>query len=261
MYVVSSPKYIHSTTTYTAIQTTLSSSSYSAAPNYPLTTQPSSSSSPSSYVTPALSSRVATAAQTDPILANLLNAVINRTATAEQVKRLGVLVRQLEGVPELEPSNAPLAPSPTAPAPFRPISPKPFDIILEFHEKPSDKWILPRGIVFCERVGVAEEVWARYADVIITTTMTPSSPLADPSGEHAPDVSTPEVVSFRFSKVSQPLWGLLLSWAGGSQKMEENKAKLSEMVSTSLICRSAIPLTIITAESECASMLPPASSS
>ncbi|PIL31798.1 hypothetical protein GSI_06502 [Ganoderma sinense ZZ0214-1] len=170
------------------------SPSYFTAPTYPQPSQSSPSSSSSSYVTPALSSRVATAAQTDPILANLLSAVISRTATAEQVKRLGVLVRQLEGIPELGPLNGPPAPSPSAAPPFRPVSPKPFDIILEFHEKPSDKWILPRGDVFCERVGVAEGTWTRYADVITTTTMTPSCPPADPSGEQAPETHTPEVV-------------------------------------------------------------------
>ncbi|KAI1788812.1 hypothetical protein LXA43DRAFT_627194 [Ganoderma leucocontextum] len=207
------------------------SSSFSAVPNYPQASQSSSSTSSSSYVTPALSSRVATAAQTDPILANLLNAVINRTATAEQVRLLGVLVRQLEGLPELEPSNAPPVASPIASSPFRPVSPKPFDIILEFHEKPSDKWILPRGDTFCERVGVAEGVWARYADVIVATTMTSSGPLADPSGDQPPDTPTPEVVSFHFSRVSQSLWELILAWAGGLQKMEESKAKLVEMTS------------------------------
>ncbi|KAM5530513.1 hypothetical protein V8D89_015829 [Ganoderma adspersum] len=209
------------------------SSSYSAVPTYPQASQSSSSSSSSSYVTPALSSRVATAAQTDPILANLLSAVINRTATAEQVKRLGVLVRQLEGIPELEPPNAPPTPSPAPPPPFRPVSPKPFDVIVEFHEKPSDKWILLRGDVFIERVGVAEGVWARYADVIITTTMTPASPPADPSGEQAPNTPAAEVVNFRFSRVSQSLWELFFAWAGGSQKMEESKAKLVDMVKAS----------------------------
>ena len=187
-------------------------------------------------MTPALSSRVATAAQTDPILANLLSSVINRTATAEQVKRLGVLVRQLEGIPELEPSNASPAPSPAAPPPFRPVSPKPFDIILEFHEKPSDKWILPRGGVFIERVGVAEGIWTKYADVTITTTMTPSSLPVDPSGEQAPNTPAAEVMSFRFSRIPQSLWELFLVWAGGPQKMEESKAKLVEMVCTCSTC-------------------------
>ncbi|TBU34763.1 hypothetical protein BD311DRAFT_746760 [Dichomitus squalens] len=184
----------------------------------------------SSYVTPALSAKVQLAAQTNPTLANLLNAVINHTATDEEVKRLGVLIRQLEDITELGSASIP-PPSSTPSVPVRAGSPKPFDLILEFHEKPSDRWILPRGDVFCERVGVADGAWVRYADVIITMCITPSSPPSEPPSidQQPSDSPTPEVVSFRFSRVPHSLWELLLTWAGGLQKMEESKARLVDL--------------------------------
>ncbi|EJF55617.1 hypothetical protein BD309DRAFT_1073081 [Dichomitus squalens] len=92
----------------------------------------------SSYVTPALSAKVQLTAQTNPTLANLLNAVINHTATDEEVKRLDVLIRQLEDISELGGSNIP-PPSSTPSDPVRSGSPKLFDLILEFHKKLSDR--------------------------------------------------------------------------------------------------------------------------
>ena len=213
MYVVSFSKYI--------CWSKVSTAALSASSPYPAVLHDPQASTSSSYVTPALSAKVQLAAETNPTLANLLNAVINRVATDEEVKRLGVLIRQLEDIPDLGSPGIP-PPSPTPPIPVRAVSPKPFDLILEFHEKPSDRWTLPRGDVFCERVGVAEGAWARYADVIITTCITPSggsSELAT-SDEPLPDSLAPDVVSLRFSRVPQSLWELLVDWAGGPQKME-----------------------------------------
>ena len=209
----------------------VSTAALSASSPYPAVLHDPQASTSSSYVTPALSAKVQLAAETNPTLANLLNAVINHVATDEEVKRLGVLIRQLEDIPDLGSPGIP-PPSPTPPIPARAVSPKPFDLILEFHEKPSDRWTLPRGDVFCERVGVAEGAWARYADVIITTCITPSGGPSEPatSDEPLPDSLAPDVVSLRFSRVPQSLWELLVDWAGGPQKMESSKAKLVDIV-------------------------------
>ncbi|KAI0756852.1 hypothetical protein C8Q80DRAFT_1130817 [Daedaleopsis nitida] len=178
-----------------------------------------------SYVSPALSSKVAIASKSNPVLANLLNAVINRTATDDQIKTLGLLIQSLDSVQELDPADSGMPP--------RAASPKPFDIVLEFHERPADRWILPRGDVICERVDVAEGVFTRYTDVILTTSLLPTGaatldPLA--SNESSTEGVTPEVVSFRLSRLPQQLWELFQTWAGGPVKMEESRVKLAQLL-------------------------------
>lgn len=230
MYVLSCFNHISSTKMTTATSYTPAFATSSA----PAQPQPTTPVSDAPYVSPALSSKVAIASQSNPILANLLKAVLNRTATDDQVKTLGLLIQSLEGVPELESfgGTPPAALTPHASTPVREGSPKPFDIILEFHEHSTERWIFPRGDVYCERVGVVEGTSAWLSDVIVTTcipflnhTGTEPRP-SDPST----DAPTPEVVSFRFSKVHLTLWELLLGWAGGPAKMEESKEKLVDAV-------------------------------
>ncbi|KAI0778334.1 hypothetical protein BD413DRAFT_465460 [Trametes elegans] len=178
------------------------------------------------YVTPALSSKVTVAAQSNPVLANLLSAVINRTATDDQVKTLGLLIQSLEGVQPLTPPEPP----PVQPAnqlPARQSSPKPFDIILEFHERPSDRFILPRGNVVCELV--APLTGYRAPDLIITCCL-PFPGTASYASTEQTGAPALEVVSFRLLRASQSLWELFSSWAGGPQRIEESRAQLAAIV-------------------------------
>ncbi len=189
------------------------------------------------YVTPALSSKVSVAAQSNPVLANLLKAVISRTATDDQVKTLGLLIQSLEGVQSLEQPNPTLLGMSTAQFSPRSSSPKPFDIVLEFHERSSDRFILPRGDVVCELAAPKTESPYRASDVIITCCVpfaNAASLQTTPLHTEPPDNVTPEVVSFRISRVSQAVWELLSTWAGGPQKIEESRVKLAEIVSTRL---------------------------
>ncbi len=187
-----------------------------------------------SYVTPALSAQVALASQSNPTLANLLNAVINRTATDDQVKTLGLLVQSMGNVQQLGPSQ----PSSTAlPTDTRAGSPKPFDIVLEFHERPADRWIFPRGDVVCERRGVAQDLFARSSDVTITTSLPFAGTASqDPSAadDQQAELQPPEVGSLCFSRVPQHLWDLFMLWAGGPAKVEESRTALAELVSICL---------------------------
>ncbi|EIW64249.1 uncharacterized protein TRAVEDRAFT_61929 [Trametes versicolor FP-101664 SS1] len=184
------------------------------------------------YVTPALSSKVSVAAQSNPVLANLLKAVISRTATDDQVKTLGLLIQSLEGVQALEQPNPTLLGMSAAQFSARPSSPRPFDVVLEFHERSSDRFILPRGDVVCELAAPKTESPYKASDAIITccvpfanaASLQPTTPGAEP-----PDNDTPEVVSFRISRVSHAVWELLFTWAGGPQKIEESRVKLAEI--------------------------------
>ena len=158
--------------------------------------------------------------------------MINRTATDDQVKTLGLLIQSMENIQQFGVSQlSDSGPSAVA----RAGSPKPFDIVMEFHERPADRWIFPRGDVVCERVGIADGVFARSSDVIITTSLpfvgmasADAASLSDEQIEPQPS----EVASFRFSRVPQQLWQLLLVWAGGPVKVEESRKALAELVSS-----------------------------
>lgn len=185
----------------------------------------------SNYVSPALSSKVAIAAKSNPVLANLLHAVLNHTATEDQVKTLGLLIHSL---PDTDPSESL---DPLASTPVREKSPKPFDIVFEFGENTSDKWIFPRSDALCERVGVEDNTFARISDIRITTSVpfagTPGAETSAP--DQSSSVVTPEVVSFCFARAPQSLWELFVVWAGGPTKMAESRAKLIDMV-RSVVC-------------------------
>ncbi|KAH9898248.1 hypothetical protein C8Q73DRAFT_684108 [Cubamyces lactineus] len=175
------------------------------------------------YVTPALSAKVSNAAQTDPVLANLLNAVINRTANDQQVKTLGYLIQSLDNVPSLESSTSAEHGTITA---LPPSTPRPFDIVLEFYEKPGERFILPRGDVVCELATPKAPSIYRSFDLIITHC------LPFPGATSPSDTPVREVVSFRLSRVSQSLWELLSSWAGGPEKIDQSRLKLIEIAKT-----------------------------
>ncbi|KAI0655227.1 hypothetical protein C8Q70DRAFT_1022591 [Cubamyces menziesii] len=172
------------------------------------------------YVTPALSAKVTNAAQTDPVLANLLNAVINRTANDQQVKTLGYLIQSLDNVPPVE---SPASAEHGAAAAPSPSAPRPFDIVLEFYEKPGERFTLPRGDVVCELATPKVPSIYRSSDLIITHC------LPFPGATGFTDTSVREVVSFRLSRVSQSLWELLSTWAGGPEKIDQSRLKLIEI--------------------------------
>ncbi|KAI0328520.1 hypothetical protein GY45DRAFT_998593 [Cubamyces sp. BRFM 1775] len=178
------------------------------------------------YVTPALSAKVTNAAQTDPVLANLLNAVINRTANEQQVKTLGYLIQSLDNVPSI---GSPASADPgTAALPAQPFSsPRPFDIVLEYYEKPGERFILPRGDVVCDLAAPKAPSIYRSSDLIITHC------LPFPGATSSADTSEREVVSLRFSRVSQSLWELLSAWAGGPEMIDQSRLKLIEIAKAS----------------------------
>ncbi|KAI0652001.1 hypothetical protein C8Q79DRAFT_935720 [Trametes meyenii] len=179
------------------------------------------------YVTPAMSSKVLSVAKEDQTLANLLNAVVKRTATDDQVRTLGYLIQSMGGVQTLDQSSA--APGTTLQPPVRPVSPKPFDIVLEFHERPSERFVLSRGDVVCDLVASKSNNAYRASDVIVTCCIPfPRAATFEPS-QTSPEARSPEVATFRISRISQSLWDLLFVWAGGLDRIEESRVKLSQL--------------------------------
>lgn len=222
-----------------------------------------SSLGPSVSITSGLISQVNAAASSNPTLANLLQLAASGKATPEQLKNLGLLIQSLAGSPSAESCQETLGsasasgtPQPDAtskastPAPGPPsqlpvpisvpkvptlhpafIPSKEFDIVLEFAENPSDRWILPHAPVVIERVPGAGS-----AQDIILTVGVPFAKLPLPGvdkekADSAVDDAPQELATFRFAKASSDIWACLYRWAGALETMEVTRKAFETLVS------------------------------
>jgi hypothetical protein len=222
-------------------------------------------------ITPALINRVNDAAATDPILANFLQLAASGRATSDQLKTLALLIQSLASAQSSSmpatalssvsgsephsilnllsgqtPSSTTSSPAPaTAPSPATysyPSSdpptpaqtPKEYDLVLEFPERPYDRWLVPRVPVVCERIPSAGNI---EAILLLFALPFPKQTKGEPeSAESATTTSTDllqEVVQFRITKVHHAFWENLLNWAGGTTKVESNRSILEKIVSPS----------------------------
>jgi hypothetical protein len=218
-------------------------------------------------ITPALINRVNDAAATDPILANFLQLAASGRATSDQLKTLALLIQSLASAPsstipasalssisgsephsllnllsgQMPSSSAPTTPPasqtssyptssvrPTTPAVSEP--PKEFDLVLEFPEKPYDRWLVPRVPVVCERTPSVGNI---EAILFLVALPFPKQTQGEPESDATTTTTDPpqEVVQFRITKVHQIFWDSLLNWAGGSAKVEANREILEKIVS------------------------------
>ncbi|KAF9015611.1 hypothetical protein BDQ17DRAFT_1536249 [Cyathus striatus] len=99
-------------------------------------------------ITPALINQVNSAASSNPILANLLQLAAAGKATPDQLKTLGILIQSL-------------ATMETSP-PVREL-----DLVLEFREVPSDRWLFPRTPVICQRIPSGDMLYVD-SDILLT---------------------------------------------------------------------------------------------
>ncbi|KAG5644621.1 hypothetical protein DXG03_008099 [Asterophora parasitica] len=192
-------------------------------------------------ITPTLINQVNSAASSNPTLANLLQLAAAGMATPDQLKTLGILIQSLataentQGLPPALAATPALPPLPTAPsAPVVPPPPAPikeFDLVLEFRESPSERWIFPRGLLTCERTrgcpatGVTTDiVIVIKACLPFTQTNTPENP----DTEQSP-VGKNEVVTFCIQRTSAAVWDTVSRWAGNEEKMEQNRLKLEAL--------------------------------
>jgi hypothetical protein len=204
---------------------------------------------------------VNSAASSNPTLANLLQLAASGKATSEQLKTLGLLIQSLAGPSSSEESSNPsgtpsvsgtpqpdtskastpalglssqspacisAAKAPTLQPAFVPS--KEFDLVLEFAENPSDRWILPRAPVVIECIpGVGS------ADDILLTAGVPfaNAPLLGYEKERIEaiaDGNSQELVTFRFAKASSDIWSCVSRWAGAQEKMDITRKAFERLV-------------------------------
>ncbi|PFH54877.1 hypothetical protein AMATHDRAFT_134605 [Amanita thiersii Skay4041] len=221
------------------------------APSTSATSQPSvptpSNSTPLTAVTtitPALINQVNTAASSNPILANLLQLAAAGKATPDQLKTLGLLIQSLASPDAAAIASGAVAQTQTTnqmpsslPVTRPPV--KPFDIVIEFHELPNERWLFPRGPATCERILDSSATDAAY-DTILTTCI----PFEKPTSENdlptidqlesniskgAAKPVTPQVVKFRLKKAPLAVWDTLRRWMGSEQDMNKHQEYLSNL--------------------------------
>lgn len=231
------------------------SQSTPVAPALPTPSIPSLDSSALASVSPTLINQVNSAASSNPILANLLQAAAGGNATDEQLKTLGLLIQSLASRDST--ANSPgqatqqQQPSTSLPSSLFVTQPpvKPFDVVVEFCEMPNERWLFPRGPRLCERILDKVTTDAAY-DVVITTCIpfakapdaTPSStsataeqPAAETESQPKPE-KTPQAVAMTLKKAPFTVWDTLRRWGGDEQEMSKHKEYLENLVSNFTGC-------------------------
>lgn len=187
-----------------------------------------------SSVTPDLVFQVSAAAAKNPVLKDLLQLAASDKATSEQKKTLADLIRSMgaaskpsqpmasQPMPVKTHTHAPIA-NPRPAAPMHQV--RDFDVVIEFQEKPSDRWIVPRHSAVCERPDT-------HSDILLFTPIAHSPPELSQtdSSDQVEGLITPQVVTMRISNASVGLWELLFRWAGGEEGIAKGKAALKNIV-------------------------------
>jgi len=126
-------------------------------------------------------------------------------------------------------------PSPTVTQQYQYQTPKEFDIVLEFRETPSDRWLFPRGPATSEFVSTSASADPGTTGDLVVSTIVPFPtmvPPQDPEGSESnvPTESTPkQVVEFHFKMVNAYISDTFSRWVGPKEKMEENRKILMEI--------------------------------
>ena len=200
-------------------------------------------------VPPSLISQVNAATTSNPTLASLLQLAASGRATPDQLKTLGLLIQSLASSPATgitatasqlsAPGTDSLStPLPTAPAASQQYqyqaAIKDFDIVIEFREAPSDRWIFPRGLAMCEFVSASGDPGS-IGDLTVST-IVPFPSVTPPQDPPVSETSAPaespskQVVDFHFKMANSYIWDTFSRWVGSKEKMEENRKILMEIV-------------------------------
>lgn len=175
------------------------------------------------------------AASSNPILANLLQLAAAGRASPDQLKTLGLLIQSLATVEHAnataQPSRLTTAPDsyPSAP-PLLPV--KEFDIVLEFKETTSERWVLPREAAVWDKIHAASGLDVD-SDILLTTCI-PLRNNENPTSPHVEkDTSLTKsfrAVQFRLKRPPLAISDTILRWAGGEEKMVANRSILDALV-------------------------------
>ncbi|KAJ7596636.1 hypothetical protein C8J56DRAFT_773286, partial [Mycena floridula] len=147
-----------------------------------------------------LISQINEAATNNPSLSNLLQLAAQGEATTDQLETIGIFIKSLAQAAASTPLSPPV---------------KEFDLVIEFSEAPSNRWLIPRGPVFYE---------TQIDDVIITTRI-PFPERPDSISKDTP----PQVTTFCLKRSSLALRDTVIRWAGDQKKMANSRKILDQI--------------------------------
>ncbi|KAG2118052.1 uncharacterized protein F5147DRAFT_833174 [Suillus discolor] len=199
----------------------------------------------SSSIPPTLINQVNAAALSNPTLANLLHLAASGNASMDQLKNLGVTIQQLasssgvdlgaSSMQSAQAQNTATAVASGAASPIQPVyQTKDFDIVIEFRECPTDRWIFPRGLAVGTFTPVPGSMGS-YGEITLSTRVpfeqqTKVVLESQPDGQLQPKTPEPqEVVTFIFTGAGAPIWDSVLRWIGSEEKLEENRKILESI--------------------------------
>jgi hypothetical protein len=218
-----------------------------SAPQGSSTTPLLSSSTNSPSIPPTLINQVNAAALSNPTLANLLQLAASGNASMDQLRNLGVTIQQLasssgvnldaSSMQSAQAQNTATAVANGAALPIQPVyQTKDFDIVIEFRECPTDRWIFPRGLASGNFTPMPGSMGS-YGEITLSTRVpferrTKVVLESQPDGQVRSRTPEPqEVVTFIFTGAGAPVWDSILRWIGSEDKSKENRKILESIVS------------------------------
>ncbi|OCB87909.1 hypothetical protein A7U60_g5046 [Sanghuangporus baumii] len=175
-------------------------------------------------VTPALIARVNEAAATNPTLHNLLQIAAAGDASIDQLRTLGFFIQQLAAVQQQQaqstssPTTNFLGTQQTTPqsafmqaANYSPphVIPKKHDLILEFRENHTERFLVPREIVACEQEIQPSQTFRK--DIVLYTFVPFLNDEIKFRASSSTSSRTPTVI--RFLNVSDAIWETIRGWS------------------------------------------------
>lgn len=166
---------------------------------------------PAGFTSPELISLVSAAEVNNPQLKVLLDELRKQPIPDDDlVTKLADMLRAMVpniGVDAAEPQEAPTAK---------------WDLVIEFKEKPHDRWIFPRGSVQFEKA--YDTARGRRVDVRVVTRLPYRQEqighdlqLSDPNAAPADAEDTPQPVTFHWKGVSEQVYDMLTRWSMGNR--------------------------------------------
>lgn len=215
-------------------------------PRPPPQPQPVTAPPSDAIVTPTLISQVNAAAESNPTLSKLLHTAAAGRATPEELRTLGIMIRSVGIGVDPSPTATPapaatpaLPPPPTQipepPAPVVPPEPvKEFDLVIEFQERLSDKWVFPRGLVSFDVQPPNPILQTGRFDMSMNVALPFPSSEKGAQSEPLPTQEPSRVVTFKWTAVHAGVYELFTRWAGGERKINRNRLILDDLVSLGL---------------------------
>ena len=234
--------------TFTSAQTSLPSASASVQDKSPTPYRPQATFLNSGPPTQELINKVNYAASTTPALARLLRAAASGIATADEIRTLGYLIQSLATMDTDSAGSLPPSPLPeqqptsgvsTGAAYYKSYPTVPpireFDLVLEFSEAPSERWLFPRVPVCAQKSPSTVNGYATY-DIKLTAIVpfppahydkTETSTLVEPT---VVDLSLQYAQQLHLDGAPAAVWDTINRWLGSEDKLKINKDAIDRLV-------------------------------